>query len=142
MHRSPHRARLASRSAAFSLGLLLLAGCARRDGVAPPDAPPRELAIQSETSVGELEPRRFEASASRGFGGGLATIEYTLPHAGHVKVAVYDVAGRELGRVVDGWRPAGKHIADFNYGSGRRQVSLYRIEWEGQTLSGRVAAGP
>ena len=136
------RARPLSGSAICWLGLLLLASCARQDGVALSDAPPRAAAPQAETLVGDLAPRRFEASASRGFGAGPATIEYTIPSAGHVKVTLYDVAGREMGRLVDGWRPAGKHAADFNYGSGRRQVSLYRVEWEGQMLSGRVIAGP
>jgi hypothetical protein len=78
----------------------------------------------------------------RGFGAAPATIEYTLPHPGHVRIALFDVAGRELGRVVDAWRPEGKHLAEFNSGVGRRQVSFYLIEWDGQTISGKVVAGP
>jgi hypothetical protein len=88
-------------------------------------------------------PTRFEASAWRGFGGAAstATLEYSIPGAGHVRVVIYGVGGRELGRLVDSWRPAGKYSIDFAYGSGRRQAQSYRVEWEGQNLNGRITVG-
>jgi hypothetical protein len=121
------------------LGLLVLAGCSRGPTIEGHAALPlRETPHISE----ELQPLRFEATASRGFGASPATIEYTLPHPGHVKISVYDVSGREMGRIVDAWRSDGKHVVEFNFGSGRRQVSLFRVEWDGQAISGKVAAGP
>jgi hypothetical protein len=86
----------------------------------------------------------FDAKATRGFGGAAATatIEYSLPSPGHVRIVVFDMAGRELGRVVDGWRPEGQHVAEFSVGFGRRQASLYRVEWSGLTLNGKLPAGP
>ena len=85
---------------------------------------------------------KLEASASRGFGGGSATIEYTLPSAGHVRVLVFDIAGRQLASVVDGWQSAGEHVADSSAGSGRWQVYLYRVDWAGRSVSGKVGVGP
>jgi hypothetical protein len=42
------------------------------------------------------------------------TIHYTLPRAAHVRLAVYDVRGREVAVLVDGYRPAGTHDAAWN----------------------------
>lgn len=42
------------------------------------------------------------------------TIAYTLPGAAHVKLAVYDVRGREVAVLVDGYQPAGTHDAAWN----------------------------
>ena len=125
----------------FALGLLVLVGCSRGPTVEGHAAPPLRETPQMLVSE-ELRPLRFEASASRGFGASPATIEYTLPHPGHVKVSVYDVSGREIGRIVDAWRSDGKHVVEFNYGSGRRQVGMFRVEWDGQAIHGKVAAGP
>lgn len=134
LHRSSPRATW------LALSMLVLAGCSRGPTIAGHAAPPlRETQMHVSE---ELQPLRFEATASRGFGASPATIEYTLPHPGHVKVSVYDVSGREIGRIVDAWRSDGKHVVEFNYGRGRLQVSMFRVEWDGQAISGKVAAGP
>ena len=39
-------------------------------------------------------------------------------------------------------RPEGQHSVDVSIGYGRRQVSLWRVEWGGQSLSGTVPVGP
>src|SRR5262249_12315589 len=50
------------------------------------------------------------------WGGGAATIEYDLPKAGHVRVRVYDAAGKEVARPVDEWQSAGRHTTTFAFG--------------------------
>src|SRR5690606_14396113 len=40
-----------------------------------------------------------------------ATVRYALPHAAEVRVTVYDVLGREVARLVEGPREAGRHTA-------------------------------
>jgi hypothetical protein len=48
-------------------------------------------------------------------------IRYDLPTAGPVKVAVYDLAGRFVTTLVDGWQSAGSYEASFDgtaYASG------------------------
>ena len=130
------------RAAWLGLGLLLLPGCGRGPTVERYAVPPVRETTEGMHVSEEIRPLRFEATASRGFGASPATIEYTLPHPGHVKVSVYDVSGREMGRIVDAWRSDGKHVVEFNYGSGRRQVGMFRVEWDGQAIHGKVAAGP
>jgi hypothetical protein len=42
------------------------------------------------------------------------TIRYTLPQAGRTTLAIFDCAGREAARLVDGWREAGDHQLTFD----------------------------
>jgi hypothetical protein len=62
--------------------------------------------------------------ASRPKVGG-ALIRFALPRDGHVKLQVFDVAGRSLGTLVDGFRAAGEH----------------EVAWDGSSSLGRAASG-
>ena len=42
------------------------------------------------------------------------TIAFTLPHADEITIAVYDITGREVARLVDGMKPAGEHSVVFD----------------------------
>ena len=44
----------------------------------------------------------------------MTAISYQLQAAGYVKLAVYDVQGREVERLVDGWTPAGFYQMTFD----------------------------
>jgi Tol biopolymer transport system component len=75
--------------------------------------------------------------------GGVATIEYTLPRSGHVRVRVFDVAGREVARPVDEWQHAGSHITMFPFGaSTKEQVFHYKVECGGRTKTGQISVAP
>ena len=50
-------------------------------------------------------------------------IRYELPIASHIKLAVYDVAGREVRTLVDGTEPAG----------------FYKVAWDGRDDEGHLA---
>jgi Tol biopolymer transport system component len=74
---------------------------------------------------------------------GVATIEYTLPKSGHVRVRVFNTAGHEVARLVDEWQPAGSHFTMFPFGaSAKQQVFLYRVECDGRSRSGRIEVAP
>ena len=51
------------------------------------------------------------------------SVSYRIPAAGHVDVRVYDVRGRLVRNLVDGWRIAGDHT----------------VTWQGRDDSGRAA---
>ena len=51
---------------------------------------------------------------------------------------LYDTMGRQVTRLVDGWRPPGWHTAPFE-GGRSSQLYFYRLDWEGKTLSGKFA---
>ncbi|RJP78414.1 MAG: T9SS C-terminal target domain-containing protein [Candidatus Zixiibacteriota bacterium] len=44
----------------------------------------------------------------------LTALGFTLPAAGHIRLKVYDTAGREVRTLVDGWREAGNHELTFD----------------------------
>jgi len=44
---------------------------------------------------------------------GRTSIDFTLARASQVRITVHDVTGREVARVIDGWRAAGRHAATF-----------------------------
>ncbi|MGA9116389.1 MAG: CapA family protein [Bacteroidota bacterium] len=39
------------------------------------------------------------------------TLRYAMPHAGHIRLGVYDITGRLVRTLADGWREAGYHDA-------------------------------
>ena len=58
------------------------------------------------------------------------TIGYTLAAASHVRLVVYDTAGRKRAVLVDGYRPAGKHTVIFDAAHFASGSYLYRIVTE------------
>ena len=79
----------------------------------------------------------FDAGIAASPARGLIGLRYSLPHAGHVRVSVYDVAGHRVTRPVDGPQAAGWHQASFPVGNAS-QLLFYRVEWDGRSLSGSI----
>jgi len=94
--------------------------------------PPRSVGLEPADTAARTRPD-----------GGVATIQYTLPKSGHVRVRVFDVAGREVARPVDEWQPAGSHITMFPFGaSTKEQVFHYKVECGGRTRTGQISVAP
>ncbi len=73
----------------------------------------------------------------------VTTVAFRLPEAGSVRVAVYDIEGREICRLADDTFAAGAHtlLWDGATGSGNRVangVYLIRVETTGRVVSTRV----
>jgi len=56
------------------------------------------------------------------------SINYSLPQAGHVTLAVYDVLGRQVQVLVNGQQTAGKYTAEWNAGNSPSGVYFYRLQ--------------
>jgi hypothetical protein len=56
------------------------------------------------------------------------TIAYALAEAGPVELAVYDILGREVIRLVNGWQEAGDHTATFDAAGEASGVYFYRLK--------------
>ncbi|MDX1530208.1 MAG: FG-GAP-like repeat-containing protein [Rhodothermales bacterium] len=67
-----------------------------------------------------------------------ATFRYTLPEAGPVRLAVYDLLGREVAVLTDAVRPAGPHTATFTASGLAPGIYLYRLEVGGHEQVGRL----
>jgi len=64
-------------------------------------------------------------------------IVYTLPNAGHVRLVIYDVRGREVARLVDGRQGAGEHRVPWMAEGLPSGLYVYRLE-TGQTAQTRT----
>ncbi len=54
-------------------------------------------------------------------------IAYTLPVAQHVVIRVYDLMGREVATLIDGFKQAGRHEAIFEAGALPSGTYFYRM---------------
>jgi len=63
---------------------------------------------------------------------GAAQIEYTLPQSARVKVAIFDIAGRQVAQLVDGLETEGRHTAtwDGSGDGGRTGAGVYFVRYE------------
>jgi hypothetical protein len=66
------------------------------------------------------------------------TIRFALPEASQVRLAVYDMLGRELEVLVNGDLAAGTHSVSFEAGSLVTGIYLYRLAADGQQLTGTM----
>lgn len=68
----------------------------------------------------------------------LTTISYAIPRAAHVTLNVYDISGRLVTTLIDGYRDAGYHEVTFD-GSGLPSgIYVYRIEAGQFTASSKM----
>ena len=61
------------------------------------------------------------------------TISYSLSKASYVKLRVFNILGKELTTLVDGFQSAGNHSARFLASNMASGVYFYRLETEGYT---------
>ena len=81
---------------------------------------------------------RLEPNVPNPFAG-VTMLSYSVGAPGHVRLAVYDVLGREVARLVDGPVPAGHHSSTFDGSALAVGVYLCRLESEGQAVTRRMA---
>ena len=93
-------------------------------------------------AVHSPSPNPADTSAWSRTGGGVASIQYNLPKAGHVHVRVYDAAGRLVAHPVHEWQAAGRHITMFAFGPAPNQVFRYRVDCDGRRSTGKIDTGP
>ena len=60
------------------------------------------------------------------------TIRYELPDPAYVKLIVFDVLGREVSRLVNEEKPAGRYSVQFDAGKLSSGVYFYRISFDNQ----------
>ncbi|MEL6704675.1 MAG: T9SS type A sorting domain-containing protein, partial [Bacteroidota bacterium] len=70
--------------------------------------------------------------------GTTTTVRYGVPMAMPVQLAVYDVTGREVARLVDGVVEAGYHVATFEASGLPSGVYVVRLSADGRAETRRV----
>lgn len=58
------------------------------------------------------------------------TLRYSLPVAGNISLIVYDITGREVARLVDGWQDGGRHEVIFDGSDLTSGIYFYIINAE------------
>jgi hypothetical protein len=63
---------------------------------------------------------------------GPTPLEYSLARPAHVRLAIHDLAGREVSRLVDGDLPAGRHSVTWSarIGSGPAASGIYLVRYQ------------
>lgn len=69
---------------------------------------------------------------------GQTDISFSMERAGHARLLVFDVTGREVARLVDGPMTAGDHTATINAGAFAPGVYLYTLQVEDQRSTRRM----
>ena len=69
---------------------------------------------------------------------GRTEIAFSLERAGHARLAVFDVTGREVARLVDGPMAAGDHAATLDAGQFAPGVYLYTLQVDDQRATRRM----
>src|SRR5262249_59586139 len=78
---------------------------------------------------------------------GAVELSYSLPHAGRVKVAIYDAAGRRIATVADGEEPAGTRRTRWDGRASARSpiragVYFAVVDFGGDRRTARVVLAP
>jgi glucuronoarabinoxylan endo-1,4-beta-xylanase len=66
------------------------------------------------------------------------TIEYSIEEATFVKLAVYDVSGREIMTLVEEVKPAGKYTVNIDAKGLSQGVYIYRLETGGKSIQKKM----
>jgi len=66
------------------------------------------------------------------------TIEFSIPHRGNVRLAVFDHLGREVVVLADGVYQAGTHSCQFASADLPSGVYMYRLSWNGNSVARRM----
>jgi hypothetical protein len=66
------------------------------------------------------------------------TINFTLANAGVAELTVYDIAGRQVANLVDGYRNAGSHEVTFDAAGLASGIYIYRLTTNGQTATAKM----
>jgi endo-1,4-beta-D-glucanase Y len=68
----------------------------------------------------------------------VTTIEYSISSAGFVRLAIYDIMGREVKKLVEESISAGEHTAHVNMQNLSSGVYIYRLEAEGNSIQKKM----
>ncbi len=69
---------------------------------------------------------------------GIQTIKYNLPSSGMVNLKIFDIAGKEVGTLVNGFQQAGLYSKEFNATGLSNGIYFCKLSIEGETITNRV----
>ncbi len=67
-----------------------------------------------------------------------ATLRYGIPEAGFVSLKIFDLLGREVATLTDGYRDTGSHLVSWDASDMASGIYLYVLRAGGNTLGGKM----
>ncbi len=97
--------------------------------------------VSSPTSIGNAQDRTMDYRLHQNFPNPFnpsTTIEFSLPNRGNVRLAVLDHLGREIAVLTEREYLAGTHSCQFSGAELPSGVYMYRLSWNGNTVTRRM----
>lgn len=113
---------------AYSLFAVNMQG--ERELLASTEATPQANALVEGFSLAQNYPNPFNPET---------TIEYSLSQAGQVKLAVFDLNGREVMQLINGTQSEGAHTVKLDASALASGIYFYRLEHQGLSLARKMA---
>jgi hypothetical protein len=85
-----------------------------------------------------LQPEEFEISVSPNPFNPVTVASFQLRAASYVSLRVYDIGGRLVEELVNGWQPAGRHKVAFDGSGVASGIYIYRLEAGEFKASGKI----
>jgi len=90
------------------------------------------------TNVPEVLPSEFAIAAYPNPFNPTATLSFTLPTDQNVTLSVFDVSGRQVAQLVDGYRSAGSHEVTFDASNLASGIYIYQLVASNHTATGKM----
>ena len=68
----------------------------------------------------------------------VTTINYTLPEDGKVEIKVFDVLGREVATLMNGFKSKGQHSVVWDGSNAASGIYFYSITYKGQMINKKM----
>ncbi len=68
----------------------------------------------------------------------ISTIKYNLPSGGNVTLNVFDMLGKDVAALVNGFQQSGIYSIEFNAGKLSKGIYFCKLSFEGETLTNRM----
>ena len=94
--------------------------------------------MQPAVSVGSLPKSAILAEAYPNPFNPTTAISFQLAQAGRTFLGVYDISGRLVSTLVNGWREAGSHLATFEAQELSAGIYMYRLQSSEYTATGKL----
>jgi len=65
-------------------------------------------------------------------------IKFDVPKSGVVNLKIYDMLGREVNTLVNGFRNAGTYEVNFNAGNISSGIYFYRLQYNGLVMTKKL----
>jgi hypothetical protein len=97
--------------------------------------PSTDLTYDQLRAVPERRPHIISLSNSPNPFNPSTEVSFTIPEPGYARLTIYDIMGRQVAKLADGWHDAGHHSVTWNGSNSPSGTYFYRLETPRQTFT-------